>query len=169
MPSKKGNKVAVVNKGGRPSKYEAVFAKQVYDLALLGATDVNLAAFFDVTIDTIHGWKHKHPGFLNALKRGKMVADSQVAKRLFQRAMGYTVKEDKIFNHNGKPLVVPTDKHYPPDVTAAIFWLKNRMKEQWRDRQEIGGQLGISRQLDQLSDEDFSKMVVGIAEHLQNK
>jgi hypothetical protein len=24
-------------------------------------------------------------------------------------------------------------KHYPPDVTACIFWLKNRQPEKWRD------------------------------------
>ena len=26
----------------------------------------------------------------------------------------------------------------PPDVTAAIFWLKNRRPERWRDRHELG-------------------------------
>ena len=32
------------------------------------------------------------------------------------------------YDHNGK--------HYPPDVTACIFWLKNRCPDEWRDRHE---------------------------------
>ena len=33
--------------------------------------------------------------------------------------------------------VVPYTEHYPPDTTACIFWLKNRQKAAWRDRQEV--------------------------------
>ena len=29
-------------------------------------------------------------------------------------------------------------RHYPPDVTACIFWLKNRQREHWRDKVETG-------------------------------
>jgi hypothetical protein len=29
----------------------------------------------------------------------------------------------------------PYTEHYPPDTTAAIFWLKNRRRNEWRDRQ----------------------------------
>ena len=28
-------------------------------------------------------------------------------------------------------------KHYPPDPTAAIFWLKNRQPDTWRDKVEV--------------------------------
>ena len=50
--------------------------------------------------------------------------------------MGYEHKEDKIFNNNGEALVVGTTKYYAPDTTAAIFWLKNRQPELWRDKPE---------------------------------
>lgn len=66
-----------------------------------------------------------------------MEADAVIAQKLFHRAKGYEHPEDKIFNDSGKPLVVPTVKHYPPDTTAAIFWLKNRQPKKWRDKQEI--------------------------------
>ena len=33
--------------------------------------------------------------------------------------------------------MIETVKHYPPDTTAAIFWLKNRQVERWRDKQEV--------------------------------
>jgi hypothetical protein len=28
-------------------------------------------------------------------------------------------------------------KHYPPDTTACIFWLKNRKPREWRNRTEL--------------------------------
>jgi hypothetical protein len=123
--------------GGRPSKYKAIYAEQAEKLCRLGATDVQLAEFFHVSEVTLNAWKKKYPEFLQSLKDGKEIADSVVVKSLFQRAKGYEHPEDKIFNNNGEPLVVPTIKHYPPDTTAAIFWLKNRDPVRWRDTQHI--------------------------------
>ena len=126
----------------RPSKYKAEYDEQAYKLCLLGATDKEIATFFNTTEQTINNWKKDHPTFFESLKAGKGVADSKVAEKLYQRALGYSHPEDKIFNANGQPLIVPTMKHYPPDSTAAIFWLKNRRKEDWRDRQELTGANG---------------------------
>jgi len=81
---------------------------------------------------------------MQVLKRGKDKADTNVIESLYRRAIGYSHPEDKIFNNNGKALIVPTTKHYAPDTTAAIFWLKNRRPEEWRDRQEITGKDGAS-------------------------
>lgn len=134
---------------GRPTKYKPEYEEQAYKLALLGATDADLADFFGVTEKTIRNWKKDHKGFLPALKKGKAEADAHVADRLFKRATGYTHEAVKIFNDGGKPLVVPYEKHYPPDTTAAIFWLKNRQPEAWRDKQTvehsgtIGGVLAV--------------------------
>jgi hypothetical protein len=33
--------------------------------------------------------------------------------------------------------LTPLTKHYPPDTTACIFWLKNRKPKEWRDRAEL--------------------------------
>lgn len=118
----------------RPSKYKAEYNKQVTKLCRLGATDKELADFFEVDEATINRWKDDDE-FCKSLKRGKIQADANVADRLYKRATGYSHKEDKIFNHNGVPLIVPTEKHYPPDTTAAIFWLKNRQPDRWRDKQ----------------------------------
>jgi hypothetical protein len=123
--------------GGRPTDYKPECSEQARKLCLLGATDKDLASFFEVNEDTITEWKKVHPEFSVSIKEGKDIADAQVAERLFQRALGYSHPEDKIFNDNGSPLVVPTVKHYPPDPTAAIFWLKNRQKAKWRDKQEV--------------------------------
>lgn len=120
----------------RPSKYKEEYSEQAYKLCLLGATDKDLANFFEVDEATINRWKDK-PEFCESLKRGKMEADAVIAQKLFHRAKGYEHPEDKIFNDSGTPLIVPTTKHYAPDTTAAIFWLKNRQPKLWRDKQEI--------------------------------
>lgn len=122
---------------GRPTKYKKEYAEQAYKLCLLGATDKDMADFFEVTESTLNLWKKNHKEFSESLKSGKILADSVIASKLYHRAKGYDHPEDKIFNDNGSPLVVPTTKHYPPDTTAAIFWLKNRQPRQWRDKQEL--------------------------------
>ena len=40
-------------------------------------------------------------------------------------------------------MIIPTRKHHPPDTTAAIFWLKNRRRDDWRDRHDIGLNLTV--------------------------
>lgn len=124
------------NKGGRPSKYQDSYARQAERLCRLGATDKDLAEFFEVEESTINNWKKDYPQFLESLKNGKTEADDLVEKSLFQRARGYEHEAVKIFNHEGVPLVVPYTEHYPPDATSCIFWLKNRRPGEWRDRQE---------------------------------
>jgi len=105
---------------------------------MLGATDTELADFFGVTEQTLNNWKKSKDGFFEALKAGKSMADAQVASRLYERATGYSHAEDKVFVNNGEVIVVPTTRHYPPDSTAAIFWLKNRQPARWRDKHELG-------------------------------
>lgn len=122
---------------GRKTLYKKEYADQAYKLCQLGATDVQLADFFGVTEKTLNNWKHAHPEFLQSLKESKAELDARVERSLFERATGYNHPEDKIFNHAGEPLIVPTIKHHAPDVAAQIFWLKNRQPERWRDKQEV--------------------------------
>lgn len=122
-------------KVGRPSTYVPAFADQAAKLCKLGATDRDLADFFDVDEATINRWKLRYPEFCESLKLAKEEADKRVEQSLYRRAMGYSHDAVKIFNADGAPLVVPYVEHFPPDTTACIFWLKNRKPEEWRDRQ----------------------------------
>lgn len=132
-------------RGGRPSLYKPEFAELARKFCCLGATDADLAKFFEVNVDTIHEWKKVHSGFSDSIKAGKEQADSEVASKLFHRATGYEHPEDDIRTVSmgdgaGSEIVItPTVKRYPPDTTAAIFWLKNRRPDLWRDKvhQEI--------------------------------
>lgn len=126
------------NSEGRPTKYKDEFVGKVYKLALLGATDKDVADFFDVCEATINNWKIEYPEFLESIKKGKTEADSDVAERLYKRAVGYQYKEvSKQFE--GEKLIKKTEttKTLAPDPTAQIFWLKNRQKDQWRDSKNI--------------------------------
>ncbi|MGB0412332.1 MAG: hypothetical protein ACPGFA_12135 [Pikeienuella sp.] len=119
---------------GRPTKYSEAFVQQGRKLALLGATDEEIADFFEVNVATIYRWKNSHEEFCEALKVGKDAADDRVERSLYQRAVGYSHPEDKVFNDGGTAMVVPTTKHYPPETAAGIFWLKNRRRDSWRDK-----------------------------------
>ena len=130
-------------KVGRPSSYKDEYADQARKLCLLGATDKEMADFFGVSVSTVDNWKKDIPEFLGALKEGKVLADVDVANSLYQRATGYEWIEEqaikiKVSQYEEKVEVVEVRKSVPPDTTAGIFWLKNRRKADWRDKQEHG-------------------------------
>jgi phage FluMu gp28-like protein len=119
----------------RPTKYKPEYAEQTLKLCRLGATDKELADFFQVNEDTINEWKKVHVEFSESIKGGKAQADAEVADKLFKRATGYEHKAVKISaSPDGREHVTEYDERYPPDTTAAIFWLKNRRPDLWRDK-----------------------------------
>ncbi len=120
---------------GRPTAFEAAFVELARNYAFLGATDAEMAEFFGVSKRTFDYWKKRHPDFLHSIKEGKRVADAKVAGSLFNRALGFSHPDTKFATFEGK--ITDTKeytKHYPPDTTAAIFWLKNRDPKRWRDK-----------------------------------
>jgi hypothetical protein len=146
--------------GGRPTKYDKLYPKQAEKLCALGATDEDLANFFEVSIATINNWKVVHSEFLDALKNGREPADDRVERSLYQRAVGYSYDAVKIFMpaSASEPVYAPYREHVPPDTTAAIFWLKNRRKGEWRDKHDIE----VShKSLDEVSDADLAAIALG--------
>lgn len=125
------------NKGGRPSKYQAEFAVQATKLCVLGATDFDLANFFNVSPPTIWAWTCRYPEFHEAVKNGKDAFDARIVRSLAQRATGYDFDtiEYKVVDKELVPVNVK--KHMPGDVVAQIFWLKNRKPGEWRDKQHV--------------------------------
>lgn len=149
--------------GGRPSKYKPEFPQQAAKLCRLGATDKDIAEFFGVHVDTVMEWKAVHPEFSDALKQGKAETDSQVERRLFERAMGYEHPEVDIRVVGGEIVQTPIRKIYPPDTTAAIFWLKNRKPEQWRETKavELTGKDGGPLDFRNLTDAQLAVIAAG--------
>lgn len=140
-PAKKPKAAEQAPKRGRgaPTSYKPEYAKQAEKLAALGATDMEMADFFEVDVRTIYRWRNAHPLFCQALKAGKEVADERVERSLFLKAIGYEQDEVKIFMPAGAeaPVYAPYRAKVAPDTTAAIFWLKNRRPKDWRDKHEM--------------------------------
>jgi hypothetical protein len=139
--------MAKAKKPGRPTKWSDEMSEQVYNYTLLGATDEQLAEFLGVDVATIYRWADPdcdqfRQEFCDARRKGKELADIQVTKSLYRRALGYEQPTEKIMTRavgGGESVIerLDTFTHVPGDVTAAIFWLKNRRPDQWRDKKAL--------------------------------
>lgn len=134
MKSKLAKKNTGKHPGGRPSKFGSIDMRQIKFLYLAGWDDVQVAAFIDITPRTLENWKRRYKEFFQAIKGWKKEADERVERSLYTRATGYTVPEEQVFQHQGDIVRAQTVKHYAPDVTAQIFWLKNRQPDRWREK-----------------------------------
>jgi len=134
--------------------------------ARLGATNEDLSIAFGVGISTIENWLLVHEKFSEKVKEGRDKFDNEkVEKTLLQRALGYTYLEThhiKGTNAKGQPYnyTRKVKKQVSPDITAIIFWLKNRHKERWADVSEhhhrFNGKLDITH-LQDIPIEDYSQ------------
>lgn len=159
---------------GRPTKYKPEYDKAAYKACkIFGADDKKLAELFEVTETTINNWKNDHLSFFESLKKGKDEFDTKnVEVSLLQRACGYVHDEIKYFAHEG----VVTDerkvtRHYPPDTIAAIFWLKNRNPDRWKDIKAVEHSgpdkkpisIEILKDLGKLSNSELEELIEGDA------
>ena len=146
---------------GRPTKYDESFNQLAYNYALLGATDKNLAEFLGVCEATVNTWKQDYPQFLESIKKGKEKADAKVAESLYKRATGFQYEETKEEYERGILVkTTKTKKTVAPETTAQIFWLKNRQKAIWRDKQEKQVDLKVSGfDIDKLSDQTIKDII----------
>lgn len=76
-----------------------------------GLTQAQIAKNMNIALGTLLMWRKKYPALESAMKRGKDVADREVENALFNRAVS-------------------------GNVTAQIFWLKNRKPDEWRNFNE---------------------------------
>ena len=106
-----------------------------------GLTDEQIAANIGVTTTTLYDWKKKYADFSDALKKGKETSNYEVENALFKSATGYEYEERKevqeVVDGVMRKRVEITRKQVPPNATSAIFWLKNRKPDKWRNKQEI--------------------------------
>ena len=105
-----------------------------------GLTDEQIASNIGISAKTLYEWKKKYSEICNTLKKGKEVVDIQVENALLKRALGYeyteVTKEITIDEKTGESKLVVTKevtKQVAPDVTAQIFWLKNRKPNEWKN------------------------------------
>jgi hypothetical protein len=101
---------------------------------MLGATNDDLAGCFEVARSTIDEWIATIPEFAEDGREGRDVADAAVVQKLYSRATGYSYETKKVLHYRGAPVTVPHTVHYPPDIQACIFWLRNRRRQFWSEK-----------------------------------
>ena len=130
---------------GKRGKYHQWITKEgltkIEGWARDGLTNEQIAKNIGINPDTLYTWIKKFPEISESLKKGKEVVDREVENALLKRALGYEYEEVKTYieevDGKRKKKVEKTIKHVPADVTAGIFWLKNRKPEQWRNKDVI--------------------------------
>ena len=172
-------------KKGRKSKYEThilPYLELVEAWFRDGATEREIAKKLGVAYSTFQTYKTEFPDFSDSLKKSKELADVQVENALFKSATGYEYEEVRTeYIENGKQgqrgnirnndtgtcrKVTRITKVVQGDVTAQIFWLKNRLPDKWRDRKELDANIADSLEmqkfretLDSMTPEDKMKML----------
>jgi hypothetical protein len=108
---------------GRPSKYKPEYCEQALELGKAGKSKAQIAARLGVSRPTLDAWTEEHPEFLYAVNRAR---DLALAWWEDQGQDGLTA--DK-FN-----------------ATAFIFQVKNRFRDDYRDKHEVenSGELGLT-------------------------
>ena len=162
-------------KGGRKGKFQEWLTPEglikIEGWAKDGLTDEQIAQNMGISRSTLSDWKNKFPDISNALKKGKEIVDRQVENALLKRALGY--KYDEI-TRELKEVVNPetgeveealvetkrVTKEVQPDVTAQIFWLKNRKPDVWRDKKEteLSGSMNVNNPFEGLTTEELRKL-----------
>jgi len=151
------------------SKYKEDFPLLAEGLAREGLIDEQIAKKLGISKDTFYQYVKKYPDFSDALKAGKAPVDFEVENKLLQRARGYRYKEVKQIGITSpveiekakkkgieaKNVILRqeiTEKEVVPDVTAQIFWLKNRKPDIWRDKHDHNISGGINFSIEDVHD-----------------
>jgi hypothetical protein len=129
---------------GRPTLYKPEYADLAHNYCLLGATNDELAGFFDVAPRTVDNWLSVHAEFATAVRNGRAAADASIARKLYRRAEGYDYTAEKVFMYRGEAKTVACKVHVPPDVQACIFWLRNRRRQDWLERARPEPESGLT-------------------------
>jgi hypothetical protein len=130
---------------GRPTEYdEKLTPKLAEALAKQGLTNEELAEELGISIRTFYQWKEVYPDFSHSVKAGGSPINDRVKNALLRRALGYDLVLKKEVVVMGSLQTAEYDVHIEPDVGAALQWLKNRVPDEWRDKQpetqsETGG------------------------------
>ena len=99
--------------GGRPTKYDPAFCEVAREFMVDGYSVTALAGHIGVARSTVFKWADEHPEFSDALKTGQASAALWWENTLRQVAI------------TGQG-----------NASAAIFGVKNRSSEEWKDKQE---------------------------------
>lgn len=123
---------------GGITKYKECYNDRAYKLAKIGATNALIAKKLKVNISTLFNWTKTHPGLKDSIICGRTEFESEVERALMKRAVGFTFNETKTIYNKDDDVITKhvTSKYYPPETSAAVFWLKNKFPDRWKERVE---------------------------------
>lgn len=122
---------------GRPSVFSEKVIGKIIELYGQGKTEEQVANIIGIHKDTLRKYKQRDQDFFFSSREAKALADEMVEASLFTRAIGYNHPEERVFCYQGEIYTHQSEKHYPPDTNAAVFWLKNRRPEVWKDKVHV--------------------------------
>ena len=129
-----GNERALGNRGGgRKTVYSPKMAAVARKCCERGMTDIEVADMLGIGLATLYRWKLENPAFSRAFKLGKAEADDRVERSLYSRAVGYSYLAEKPVMTRYGQRTMRYRQHIPPDTAAAVWYLKNRRPDRWRD------------------------------------
>lgn len=111
--------------------------EKILQLYQEGKTDAQVAKELSLKRVTFLDALKNTTGLTDTIKTIKSMPDSRVEKSLFERALGYSHKDTQFFCYQGEIVSQETVKHYPPDVSACVFWLCNRQPKRWKNVQKV--------------------------------
>lgn len=130
-----------------------------------GLTNEQIAKNMGISRKTLQEWCNKYGDIRNTLKKEKEIVDVEVENALLQKALGITktvkkpIKVKEVIYKDGKRLKETERVEYadeeiyiPPDTTAQIFWLKNRMPDKWREKQHLDVNGSLNSEMSKLDD-----------------
>lgn len=116
-----------------------------------GSLDAEIWTALGISEPTFYKWKREYPEFTQAIRKGKYDSNGEILNSAFKQSTGYYVSVTepmKLRDEMGAEHVelVTYDKFIPANSTMAIFMMKNRLPEQYKDRQEIKheGTMGVT-------------------------
>lgn len=138
-------------------KYHPTLLAPAYKAAQRGLTETEIADFIGISRSTLNRWRVKYPEFGEAIRMGKEEPDNRVIGQLYQSALGFhiTIKKGAM-NKAGELVEWEETQYIKPEITAQIFYLKNRKNNEWNDRT---GQQNNDGSFENYSDAELARLV----------
>lgn len=99
----------------------------------VGFTITEIARLLQVSVDQVNLWVMVYPAFSSAMRANTQARTERVEAALYQRSVGYEIKEEKFYfdSKNGEAIPYEIITHIPADTRGAVEWMRAHAPETW--------------------------------------